>query len=131
MSDPRSAIPSVDSLLASAEFGALLGRYPRARVVAAARRSVDDVRARIGRGEGVDDVEVAAAYAQGAERLLAEADVPSLRRVINATGVVLHTNLGRAPLASSAVDAMVAAARAYTNLELDLEAGERGSRYVH
>jgi L-seryl-tRNA(Ser) seleniumtransferase len=131
MSDPRSAIPSVDRLLASAEFGMLLGRYPRARVLDAARRSVDDVRARIARGESVGDVGVPASYAQGAERLLVEGDVPSLRRVINATGVVLHTNLGRAPLASSAVEAMLEAARAYTNLEFDLEGGERGSRYVH
>ena len=131
MSDPRSAIPSVDSLLASAEFGTLLGRYPRARVLDAARRSVDDVRARIARGESVGDVDRPAAYARGAEQLLAQADVPSLRGVINATGVVLHTNLGRAPLAASAVDAMLGAAGGYTNLEFDLEAGERGSRYVH
>ena len=131
MSDPRSAIPSVDSLLASAEFGILLGRYPRGRVLEAARRSVDDVRARLGRGENVVDIGLPAAYAHGARRLLAEGDVSSLRTVINATGVVLHTNLGRAPLAASAVEAMLAAARAYTNLEFDLEAGERGSRYVH
>ncbi|HUF74679.1 MAG TPA: L-seryl-tRNA(Sec) selenium transferase [Longimicrobiales bacterium] len=131
MSDPRSAIPSVDSLLASAEFSLLLERYPRARVVVAARRSVDEMRDRIGRGEAVDGVEVPAPYARGAERLLAEGDVASLRSVINATGVVLHTNLGRAPLAASAAEAMLAAARGYTNLEFDLEAGERGSRYVH
>jgi L-seryl-tRNA(Ser) seleniumtransferase len=131
MSDPRSAIPSVDSLLASAEFGLLLDRYPRARVVEAARRSVDAVRSRIGRGDEVGDVSAPASYARGAEQMLEDGDVPSLRRVINATGVVLHTNLGRAPLAAAAVEAMVAAAGEYTNLEFDLGAGERGSRYVH
>lgn len=56
---------------------------------------------------------------------------PSLRRVVNATGVVLHTNLGRAPLAQSAIDAMVEVAGGYSNVEYDLERGERGSRYVH
>ena len=131
MSDPRSAIPSVDSLLASAEFSLLLERYPRARVVDAARRSVDAMRSRVGRGDAVGDVSVPAWYARGAEELLQRADVPSLRRVINATGVVLHTNLGRAPLAAPAVEAMLSAAAEYTNLELDLEAGARGSRYVH
>jgi L-seryl-tRNA(Ser) seleniumtransferase len=56
---------------------------------------------------------------------------PSLRRVLNATGVVVHTNLGRAPLAASARAAVTAAAEGYSNLELDLAAGERGSRHAH
>jgi L-seryl-tRNA(Ser) seleniumtransferase len=131
MTDPRSAIPSVDGLLASADFASLIERYPRARVVAAARAAVDAVRARIARGESVPDVAATAGYARGAAEGLAAGDVPSLRRVINATGVVLHTNLGRAPLAKAAVEAMLAAAGEYSNLEFDLEAGERGSRYVH
>jgi len=56
---------------------------------------------------------------------------PSLRPVINATGVVIHTNLGRAPLSDEAIEAMAAVSRGYSNLEFDLEAGERGSRYSH
>jgi L-seryl-tRNA(Ser) seleniumtransferase len=56
---------------------------------------------------------------------------PSIRQVINATGVILHTNLGRAPLASAAIEAIAAIAGGYSNLELDLERGTRGSRYVH
>jgi L-seryl-tRNA(Ser) seleniumtransferase len=131
VSDPRSAIPSVDSLLMSAEFAPLLERYPRPRVLDAARRSVAEVRSRIAEGDVTEHVAAPALYARGAERLLMAGDVPSLRRVINATGVVLHTNLGRAPLAASAVETMVSAAGAYTNLEYDLEDGERGSRYVH
>jgi len=55
----------------------------------------------------------------------------SLRPVINATGIVIHTNMGRAPLADEAIDAMVAVARGYSNLEYDLDTGERGSRNTH
>ncbi|HSH76895.1 MAG TPA: L-seryl-tRNA(Sec) selenium transferase [Longimicrobiales bacterium] len=131
MTDPRSRIPSVDALIGSVEVGGLLARYPRARVVDALRETVAEVRSRLGGGESDQDISSPELYARGAERLLERADVPSLRRVVNATGVVLHTNLGRAPLAASAVDAMRTAARDYTNLEYDLTAGERGSRYVH
>jgi len=131
MSDPRSRIPAVDALVASSDFGPLLGRYARARVVDAARHAVAEVRERLAGGEGPDDPGVPGLYASIAREWLLAADTPSLRRVINATGVVLHTNLGRAPLAEVAASAMLAAARAYTNLEFDLEAGERGSRYAH
>jgi L-seryl-tRNA(Ser) seleniumtransferase len=62
---------------------------------------------------------------------VAQSVTPSLRRVINATGVVLHTNLGRAPLAPAAVDAIARVAQGFSNLEYDLEKGVRGSRYVH
>ncbi|HEX3686767.1 MAG TPA: L-seryl-tRNA(Sec) selenium transferase, partial [Gaiellaceae bacterium] len=67
-------------------------------------------------------------------RLRAELDAaraPSLRRVLNATGVIVHTNLGRAPLAPEALARVLEAARGYSNLELDLEGGERGSRQTH
>ena len=131
MSDPRSRIPSVDSLLASADFEPLIERYPRARVVGATRAVVEDVRAALERGYDCDEVEAPRRYARAVAALLGAADVPSLRRVINATGVVLHTNLGRAPLADAAVEAMRAAAAGYTNLEYDLDAGVRGSRYGH
>ncbi len=131
MTDPRRAIPSIDALLASAEFRALLARYPRSRIVQAVREAVAETKAELERGASTPDLASPSTYARGAERWLAAADVPSLRRVINATGVVLHTNLGRAPLAESVVDAMVAAARDYTNLEYDVAEGERGSRYDH
>jgi L-seryl-tRNA(Ser) seleniumtransferase len=131
MSDPRSRIPSVDALVGATEFGDLLERYPRARVVDAARRAVDEVRDRIGRDESPENPASVVVYAEIAEDVLRAADVPSLRRVVNATGVVLHTNLGRALLADVAVTAMVSAAREYSNLEYDLEVGARGSRYAH
>ena len=57
--------------------------------------------------------------------------LPSLRRAINATGIIIHTNLGRAPLATEAIEAMEAVARGYSNLEIDLGSGKRGSRYQH
>jgi L-seryl-tRNA(Ser) seleniumtransferase len=66
-----------------------------------------------------------------AREVLAELQQPSLRRVINATGVILHTNLGRAPLAASAREAVARAAEGYSNRELDLAAGQRGSRHAH
>jgi L-seryl-tRNA(Ser) seleniumtransferase len=131
MTDPRSAIPSVDALLASPAFVPLLERYPRARVLEAARAAVAEVRSGLERGNVDGGARDPATYARRAWLSLASGDVPSLRRVVNATGVVLHTNLGRAPLADAAVEAMLAAARDYTNLEYDLERGERGSRYLH
>jgi L-seryl-tRNA(Ser) seleniumtransferase len=70
-------------------------------------------------------------WANAVRAELARAQRPSLRPVINATGVVLHTNLGRAPLARAAIDAMVAVSSGYSNLEYDLDAGARGSRYDH
>ena len=117
MDDPRRALPSVDAALAQVGIVALLDAHPRGHVVDAVRAAIDARRERGGGIEGlVDDV---------AHRLR-----PSLRRVINATGVVLHTNLGRAPLAPRAAEA-VAHAMGTTNLEWDTETGERGSRQDH
>lgn len=138
MSDPRSRIPSVDSLLGADAFSALVETFGRVRVVAAIRRAVEEVRTAVSddadRGaleawEG--KVTAPETYAALSSAWLEAGDVPSLRRVINATGVILHTNLGRAPLAAVAVDAMCAAAAEYSNLEYDLEDGVRGSRYSH
>jgi L-seryl-tRNA(Ser) seleniumtransferase len=94
--------------------------------VAAARMAIEARRAelRAGAEDEVDLVERARAALAGAER-------GSLRRVLNATGVIVHTNLGRAPLAGAARDAVTAAAEGYSNLELDLGTGARGSRQAH
>ena len=133
MSDARSRIPSVDKLLSEPPFVTLVERYGHDRVVSATREAVAEVRAAIGAGAGdvlerVSDPEL---YTERVAATLEAADIPSLRAVVNATGVVLHTNLGRAPLAMDAVEAMARAARDYSNLEFDLDAGKRGSRYVH
>ncbi len=106
----------------------LAGRLPasHAPAVAAAREAIDARRAELLAGDAGDADLVARARAA-----LARGERPSLRRVLNATGVIVHTNLGRAPLA---VEARAAAARAgegYANLELDLDAGRRGSRQAH
>lgn len=131
MNDPRSQIPSVDALVVSDAFALLVGRFTRPRVVDATRAVVEAVRARIAVGEFSDDPAEPEGYAREVESRLVAAEVASLRRVVNATGVVLHTNLGRAPLATEAAQAMLAAATEYSNLEYDLDSGGRGSRYVH
>ena len=112
-------LPPVDALAAQVSA-------PRAAAVAAARAVLAERRAELLSGA---DVEVdlgarARAWAEAAER-------PSLRRVLNATGVIVHTNLGRAPLAEAAREAVAAAAAGYSNLELDLSTGARGSRHAH
>lgn len=131
MSDPRRNLPAVDVLLASAEFETLLERHPRARVLRATRDVL--ARARMHLGEGLEGLAPVGfpALAGKVEELLALWALPSLRPVINATGVILHTNLGRAPLSGATREAMSRAGAGYSNLEFDLESGERGTRYVH
>lgn len=133
MTDPRSRIPAIDRLLAAPEVQELVDLFGRARVVTVLRDVSDAVRSEIATDPDawstrVDELPV---YVERARAALEAGDVPSLRRVVNATGVVLHTNLGRAPLAAAAVEAMQEAAGEYTNLEFDLAEGVRGSRYVH
>jgi L-seryl-tRNA(Ser) seleniumtransferase len=126
MSDPRRELPSVSTLLESPAVGRLMARAPRAVVVDAVRDAVAQARRdpqAAPRGE--DEWAVAIGDA------LAARSRPSLRPVFNATGVVLHTNLGRAPLARAAIEAIAATAGGYSNLEYDVERGARGSRYTH
>src|SRR5712671_2037339 len=129
MEDARGRLrelPSVDEVLARPAVRALEVRMGRAAVKAAVRQAVAAARERIlsgaakGPGELVPDQEVLS-------RAQREA-APRLRRVINATGVVLHTNLGRAPLHPDAIARVVEVASGYSNLELDLETGRRGHR---
>jgi L-seryl-tRNA(Ser) seleniumtransferase len=125
MSDPRLAkLPAVHAL---ADDAAALGNAPRWAVIEAARQAVNERRTAILAGAAAS---AAIAAADVAERAAVLAR-PPLRRVINATGVVLHTNLGRAPLAASARAAIDDAASGYSNLEYDLARGARGSRHDH
>ncbi|MEA2390607.1 MAG: L-seryl-tRNA(Ser) seleniumtransferase, partial [Solirubrobacteraceae bacterium] len=114
-----SGLPSVERLAARLDA-------PHAIAVAAARRVIDRRRdeLRAGSGGAADLVARGRAEVLSAER-------PSLRRVLNATGVIVHTNLGRAPLPAPAREAVGRAAQGYSNLELDLDRGERGSRHAH
>src|SRR5207237_492800 len=119
MTDPRRKLPSVTALLERDGVRALLERAPRSVVVDAIRATIDDARS----GSSVPGDE--AAWDRAIANALERAQQPSLRRVINATGVVLHTNLGRAPLAAVAVEAMHRAASGYSNLEYDIDRGAR------
>lgn len=126
MSDARRALPSVNSLLESDAVQSLLARAPRGLVVDAIRHTIDAAR-RAPESTPRSETEWADAVATLVEQSLR----PSLRRVINGTGVVLHTNLGRAPLPRVAIDAIARVAAGFSNLEFDIERGERGSRYTH
>jgi L-seryl-tRNA(Ser) seleniumtransferase len=126
VSDPRRGLPSVSALIESDALRPLLGRAPRALVVGAVRAVIDAARRA---PESAPRGEQEWADAIGHE--LEHAERPSLRPVLNATGVVLHTNLGRAPLADPALVAIHRVAAGYSNLEYDTERGERGSRYSH
>ncbi|HUF35145.1 MAG TPA: hypothetical protein VMN37_04295, partial [Gemmatimonadales bacterium] len=123
MADPRRDLPSVDHLLRQPGVAAMLAEAPRPAVVRAVRETLDAARLR--RAGAPED------WAAEIRERLAAATRPGLRPVLNATGVVLHTNLGRAPLAPSAGAAAAAAAAGYTNLELDLSTGSRGARSDH
>ena len=125
MTDPRRDLPSVNALLESAGVRSLLEQHPRRVVLDAVRSAVDTARNQ-GSAQKTEQQWVASIAS-----VVQSLSQPSLRRVINATGVVLHTNLGRAPLAESAVQAMAHIAAGFSNLEYDIETGERGSRYSH
>ncbi len=126
MTDPRRALPSVDKLLRLPALASLAADAGRDPLVAAIRTAISDVRAGSAEAPPAESGWIALV-----RRHLDAARVPTLRRVVNATGVVLHTNLGRAPLADAAIDAVTDAARAYGTLEYDVEKGARGSRHVH
>jgi L-seryl-tRNA(Ser) seleniumtransferase len=126
-------LPSVDELLRNPGLRAQLAQEGQIAVADAARSVLETLRREISEGR-LDSAGVDLALSgldQAIERQLRVALGYSLRAVINATGVILHTNLGRAPLLNSALDHIQQTARAYSNLEFDLATGERGRRDVH
>ncbi len=126
-------IPSIEELRQRPAIAALVPVYGHEAVVAALREATGALRAALSDGPpgGLSADAAAARIERDAVRWLAAAYQPSLRRVFNATGVIVHTNLGRAPLADAALDRVRALGGGYTNLEYDLGAGERGRRDVH
>ena len=121
-------LPKVDQLLDDPGCRSWIAAHGRDLVVGAVRAAISAARATIARGEPCPRGD--AILAEVEQRLLDEGK-PSLRPVINASGVIIHTNLGRSPLSDDTVAAMTRVARGYSNLELDLGTGERGSRYEH
>lgn len=123
-------IPKVDDLLRCPALEPLATEVPASAVTEAVRQTLDALRADILAGTVTELPSESALCTQIAEACRA-ARLPSLRGVINATGVVLHTNLGRACLSRRALAAAADASRGYSTLEYDLAAGERGQRYAH
>ena len=121
-------LPSVDRLMASEGLAELAAVYSRDWVVGVVREQLDLARRDIRRGGKAPEPDI---LVEAVCRHVADLTRTAPRRVINATGVVIHTNLGRAPLSRAAIEAMSQAAQGYSDLELDLTTGRRGSRQSH
>ena len=126
-------LPSVDELLHGAELAPGLAQQGQAAITGAIRIVLADVRSQIAAGRLDDDglKRVLSGIADAVERRLQAEVRYSLGPVINATGVILHTNLGRAPLSDAALEHLRETSRHYSNLEFDVSSGERGERDVH
>lgn len=121
----RSQLPSIGSLIDSADSQSLIHIYGRDQVLQQYRAIIQEMRV----ASDDNSLDMREIFNLAATRLK-KAHEPKLKQVINATGIVLHTNLGRAPLSKSALEAMQNASEGYSNLEFDLENGKRGSRSV-
>src|SRR5690606_22409219 len=118
-------IPSVSELLEKPQLKMLVDRVSHNVVVTRARNYLDDLRHQLQNAAGDVVLPSASELAERIAQRILQGDEPKLRPVINATGILLHTGLGRAPLAFEAIEEMVAVARDYASVELDLENGER------
>ena len=128
MSSQFRSLPSVDRLISDERLKQLAANNPHELLVSLVRQQLDSERLAITAGNPASSLdEMVAAIIARVSRL----ETPGLRPLINATGVVLHTNLGRAPLSREAIAAMDTIAGDYSNLEFDLDSGSRGSRQVH
>ena len=126
--DDLRALPSVDYLLQTQDVKGLIARYGRPLTLDAIRGALDEARAAYAKKVSVPQEKE---LLDQVERKLQAWTMPTLRQVINASGVILHTNLGRAPLSQAAMQAVRDVSLGYSNLEYDLEKGRRGSRLVH
>jgi len=123
-------LPSVEQLLHAPRAEALIPKYGRPLTLDAFRLTLDEIRARFTAEPEAGLPSMEGILARAESHLLSWT-TPSLQPVINATGVILHTNLGRAPLSTATIAAMKEAAENYSTLEFDLEKGQRGSRLIH
>ena len=121
-------LPSVDSVLSAGPVAGVAQSYRREWLVSLVRRELDQARKRVREGGAAP---TALDLAETVSRQIRSAARLEPRSVINATGVIIHTNLGRAPLSRAATEAMRQAAQGYSNLEFDLDTGRRGSRQAH
>lgn len=125
-----SRLPKVDTLLKEEEIQKYLNRLPRDLVVEKLRLSIDIVRSRILKMEDISSIfSLQKECLMEFQRIISLLDDMNFKRVINGTGIVIHTNLGRSILSESSKEALIKAASYYSNLEYDLESGKRGSRY--
>jgi len=124
------SLPKIDEVLVVLEKRGTLERAPREKVLEAIRETVGTIRSSILAGDAAGVLSNESAADDVAARI-EQLHEYSLRRVINATGIILHTNLGRAPLCKEALERIVEVSRGYSNLEFDLVAGKRGLRYDH
>ena len=123
-------LPSVEELLQTAVAAELIARFGRPLTLSAIRETLDRIRARYTSGQ-ITVLPLHDLILSQTEVLISSWVSPTLRSVINATGVILHTNLGRAPMSDATIRAMDKVSRGYSNLEYDLEKGARGSRLIH
>ncbi|MGE5807561.1 MAG: L-seryl-tRNA(Sec) selenium transferase, partial [Nitrospirota bacterium] len=133
MKEMLKQLPSVDEILKEDRVRSWLEAYPRVLVLEAVRTAIDKRRQAIIRSAERGNPEQSVSLSgilDRAEALLNELAEPSLRPLINATGVVVHTNLGRSILSEAAIRRVMEVSRSYSNLEYDIAAGERGKRHV-
>ncbi len=121
-------LPGVDTLLGTDEVKALLAAYPRELVLFSVQSSLESYRSRISEGETAPGL---TAILQEVRSNIRELTSHSLRKVINATGVIIHTNIGRSPLGDAILDEVRDVLTGYSNLEFDLVKAKRGTRYSH
>ncbi len=125
-----SSLPSVERLLQSEAAGQLIEKHGRPLTIDAIRRTLDEMRDEM-RSKPETEAPAAEFILRRTASTLSNWDRPTIQTLINATGVILHTNLGRAPLSRATLDAISRASGGYTNLEFDLQTGKRGTRLAH
>jgi L-seryl-tRNA(Ser) seleniumtransferase len=128
MSNVLRNIPSVNELLESPPLRRLASFANRTTVVSGVRHFLDNLRQEVQNAAAEVDLPTPAELAERIARWIADEETPNLRPVINATGILLHTGLGRAPMAAAALDALVEVARGYASVEVDVASGQRSQR---